>query len=137
MKKNGKKMQKRSITLVELIVVIALIGIITGALAFNYRGSLETGRAFKTRELINKIEQLSAIASAEEGTVDPKVIERKIKESPLLTEDDRQLKDAWKQPISIEYDAQQNRFTAKSQGLNDYEKHNKPKPGSNQSGSSG
>lgn len=52
-----KKFQfkKRFITLVEMMIVMFLIAMITGVIAYNYTGSLEEGKAFKTKAGIDKI----------------------------------------------------------------------------------
>lgn len=53
MKKNVFK--KRFITLVEMMIVMFLIAMITGVIAYNYTGSLDEGKAFKTKAGIEKI----------------------------------------------------------------------------------
>lgn len=53
MKKNQFK--RRFITLVEMMIVMFLIAMITGVIAYNYTGSLEEGKAFKTKAGIEKI----------------------------------------------------------------------------------
>lgn len=47
--------KKRFITLVEMMIVMFLIAMITGVIAYNYTGSLEEGKAFKTKNGIDKI----------------------------------------------------------------------------------
>ncbi len=53
MKKSSFK--RRYITLVEMMIVMFLIAMITGVIAYNYTGSLEEGKAFKTKAGIDKI----------------------------------------------------------------------------------
>lgn len=53
MKKNQFK--KRYITLVEMMIVMFLIAMITGVIAYNYTGSLDQGKAFKTQAGMEKI----------------------------------------------------------------------------------
>lgn len=52
-----RKLQKtrRFITLVEIMIVMFLIAMITGVIAYNYTGSLDEGKAFKTKTAIDKI----------------------------------------------------------------------------------
>lgn len=50
-----KKAKKRFITLVEMMIVMFLIAMITGVIAYNYTGSLEEGKAFKTKNGMEKI----------------------------------------------------------------------------------
>jgi general secretion pathway protein G len=47
--------KKRFITLVEMMIVMFLIAMITGVIAYNYTGSLEEGKAFKTKAGMDKI----------------------------------------------------------------------------------
>ncbi len=47
--------KKRYITLVEMMIVMFLIAMITGVIAYNYTGSLDEGKAFKTKAGIDKI----------------------------------------------------------------------------------
>lgn len=46
---------KRFITLVEIMIVMFLIAMITGVIAYNYTGSLDEGKAFKTKTGIEKL----------------------------------------------------------------------------------
>lgn len=47
--------KKKFITLVEMMIVMFLIAMITGVIAYNYTGSLDEGKAFKTKSGIDKI----------------------------------------------------------------------------------
>lgn len=51
-------LRKRFITLVEMMIVMFLIAMITGVIAYNYTGSLEEGKAFKTKAGIDKIQTI-------------------------------------------------------------------------------
>lgn len=53
-----KRKTKRPITLIEIMIVIVLIGIVGGALAYNMRGSLEKGKAFKTEQTIARVKDI-------------------------------------------------------------------------------
>lgn len=50
-----QKRHKRSLTLLEIMIVIVLIGIIGSVVGVNMKGSLEEGKAFKTRQAQNQI----------------------------------------------------------------------------------
>ena len=50
-----KLIKKRYITLIEIMIVMFLIAIITAAVAINITGSLDEGKAFKTKAGIDKI----------------------------------------------------------------------------------
>ncbi|MBA3722475.1 MAG: general secretion pathway protein GspG [Parachlamydiaceae bacterium] len=93
-----KKFQfkKRFITLVEMMIVMFLIAMITGVIAYNYTGSLEEGKAFKTKAGIEKIKTILALDAAS-GDIDNikdgwKEI---IKNSPLVQNADELIKDGW------------------------------------------
>lgn len=44
------KKKRRCVTMVEMLIVIALIGIIGGALAYNLGGGLRKGQEFRTEQ---------------------------------------------------------------------------------------
>ncbi|MEX1013123.1 MAG: type II secretion system protein [Waddliaceae bacterium] len=64
-------LQKRFITLIEIVIVMFLIALITGVVAYNYSGTLEKGKEFKTKAGIEKLEAILNLAIAE----DPELIE--------------------------------------------------------------
>ena len=53
-----KYKRKYAVTLIEMIIVMILIATITGALAYNYRGALDEGRAFRTKHTIERLEDI-------------------------------------------------------------------------------
>lgn len=63
-KKNPKKL-KRAITLIEMIVVLMILTMITGALAYNYKKSIDEGKKFKAREMASRVRTVLEIAIAE------------------------------------------------------------------------
>ncbi len=46
-------------TLMEIMIVMALIAMILGAVAWNYQGALDDGRAFETKANIEKVRTFS------------------------------------------------------------------------------
>src|SRR5438874_2517337 len=52
------KKKKRSITLMEIMIVILLIGIISGVVGYNMKGSLDKGKAFKSKQGATKIKEI-------------------------------------------------------------------------------
>lgn len=103
MKKTIAK-KKRALTLVEILVVMAIIGMITGALAYNYQKSLETGREFKTREIISRVETVLNLALAD-GQITTATLSTKWKDtlaqSPLIQNSDHFTKDGWSQELAV------------------------------------
>ena len=54
----NRKVRRRSVTLIEMIIVMILIATITGSLALSYQKSLDRGRLFATQQ---RVERLRAI----------------------------------------------------------------------------
>lgn len=98
------KKQKRSITLIEMMVVITLIGIIGGALAFNMRGSLHKGKVFQSEQNCSRVydalmmEYASGGASLKEIIANKEVI---LEEASWCKEGKKLLKDAWGEDIIV------------------------------------
>ncbi len=95
---NTMIVKKRCITLIEMIIVITLIGIIMGALAWRYTGALDKGRAFKTETSIARLETILNLAVAE----NPRLIEEidsqwqnVVKQSPLIDDPNKLIYDGW------------------------------------------
>jgi|GEM_PF-1943810 len=112
MRKTATKKKRRAITLIEMLIVISLISIITGALALNYQGSIDRGRALKTKELISRIEAIlnlhlidspGAITSRTSDVDYAKIVQAsalwkgKLKQGEVL-------KDGWNKPFIIKYE---------------------------------
>lgn len=99
--------RKAYITLIEMMIVMFLIALITGVIAYNYRGSLEEGKAFKTKVGIEKVETILNLAVAN----DPELINHIndnwkgiIKNSPLVQNPDALIKDGWGNDYIVRYD---------------------------------
>lgn len=95
-----KKIQmkkRRFITLVEMMIVMFLIAMITGVIAYNYTGSLEEGKAFKTKAGIEKIITVLDLYLAthpDEKSIDTKW--KEILERSQLVKNAKELqKDGW------------------------------------------
>ncbi|MCY3974550.1 MAG: prepilin-type N-terminal cleavage/methylation domain-containing protein [Simkaniaceae bacterium] len=61
------KEKKRAFTLFEVMIVLFIIGIVGSVLSYNMRGSMERGKAFKTKEAIHKIYQIVSLEMSERG----------------------------------------------------------------------
>lgn len=95
--------QRRYVTLIEMMIVMFLIALITGVIAYNYRGSLDEGKAFKTKASIEKIETILNLEVAKKPELrDGIASEWKtvIGNSPLVHDKSALLKDGW----GAEYD---------------------------------
>ncbi len=89
---------RRAITLIEMIVVMLLIATITGAIAYNYKESLNQGKVFQTREAINRIETILNLALAERPNEAENILQdwqNEIRRSPLVKDPEKFMVDAW------------------------------------------
>ncbi len=99
-----KRLKKRCITLIEMMIVMFLIAMITGVIAYNYTGSLEEGKAFKTKNGIEKIKTIVDLHMATNASEDLSNIKTVIQNSPLVKNSDELLKDGWGQPYRFDTD---------------------------------
>lgn len=113
-----KHKKRHALTLVEIMLVIVLIGVVGGALAFNLKGALDHGRGFKTKEIKKKIDAIVNIAAAEKDDSDIlSTWSQIVSESPLVkikTDAQKGIVDGWGNPFSLEYDADLEQFVATS-----------------------
>lgn len=112
------KKKKHALTLVEMMLVIVIIGIIGGALAFNLRGSLDKGKEFKTKETKKKIEAILNIAAVD---YDDQTIlsdwKQLVVESPLANlklDKNDELSDAWGNAFQVDFDTSQEQYIVTS-----------------------
>lgn len=104
MKKKVKK-KNQAITLIEIMIVILLIGLIGGALAFNMRGSMDEGKRFKTRQNIARVEDILTLEQAQ-GNLSLDEIAQEwetiVADSPLVKHRGRDLiVDGWNQKLNV------------------------------------
>lgn len=117
------KLKKRAITLIEIMIVMFLIAIITAAVAINITGSLDEGKAFKTRTNIEKLENILNLMVADDPSVQSTIssdwVER-IQKSPLVADPKSLMKDGW----GYTYDVYMEEGVVKvrSQKFDDYKK---------------
>lgn len=97
MRRNGYR--KRCLTLIEIMIVMFLIAMITGVVAYNYRSTLDQGRAFKSREGIERIRTILLLETASNPGTWDEVSEGKwvdvVKRSPLANNPDKLIYDGW------------------------------------------
>jgi len=93
-----KSIKRRAITLVEIMIVIFLIALITGVVAYNYRGTLEEGKAFKTRAGIEKLDTIITLGLAEHPELADNIESnwtKIVEASPLIKNPKFMMKDGW------------------------------------------
>ena len=118
-----KCIKKRYITLVEMMIVMFLIAMITGVIAYNYTGSLEEGKAFKTKAGMQKIETILALETSA-GDIDniDKGWEDIISRSPLVQNPQELIKDGWgnKYEVTTEDEGGGKKIVVTSKRYNEY-----------------
>ncbi len=104
-----KRKKNRAMTLMEVMIVIVIIGIIGSVIGYNMKGGLNQGRAFKTKEGINKLyhivnlyienDELKALEDKKEELA--KKAEKILMGSGLVTKPKEYLSDGWKIPLTF------------------------------------
>jgi general secretion pathway protein G len=117
--------KKRALTLLEIMIVIVLIGLIGSVIGFNMKGSLDEGRAFKTRMARDQIQDILMLEVAR-GTPIEKVVAEKEKylaSSGLVKNPAKFLKDGWSQDFEVSVDGRSNgTIIVKSEKLKAYDR---------------
>lgn len=118
-----KMLKKRHITLVEMMIVMFLIAMITGVIAYNYTGSLDEGKAFKTKAGMEKIQTVLDLHLAthpeERGDIGGKW--QDIIDSSQLVKNSNELKkDGWGMEYEVSTDSNGD-IQIKSQKYEDYQ----------------
>jgi type II secretory pathway pseudopilin PulG len=87
--------KKRAITLLEIMIVILLIGLITGVVSYNLKGTLDKGKAFASDEGAKKLVQ--------DRSDEREVVRAVVLNSGLISarQVDKFLKDGWNEYFNI------------------------------------
>lgn len=94
-------MKKRyAMTLLEVMIVIFIIGIIGSVIGYNMRGSLDKGKAFKTREGINKLYEIVQLEDTQGNSLKGKenleeAVKNVLSDSGLVRKPADLMKDGW------------------------------------------
>ncbi len=123
-------MIKRTLTLLEVMIVIFLITLITGAIGYNMRGALEKGKAFRTERAMDQLKELLLLRYAELGNMGEVLgqIEKSIESTGLAKDPKTLLKDGWGDDFIITLNRSRNDVNIRSKKLEDYNrKHHKSK----------
>ncbi len=124
------KSSRHYMTLMEIMIVMALIAMILGVLAFNYQGALDDGRAFETKANIEKIRTVVNLRMAQDpSAVDDMSSKWKdyLRSSPLITDPEKSSKDGWGEEFKVSVDEVDGNkiISIKSSRLEAYEKSRK------------
>lgn len=115
--------KRRMITLIEIMIVMFLIALITGVLAYNYQGSLEEGKVFKTKVGMERVETILNLAVSQQPQLLDDISSNwkgLIEKSPLVQNAKDLEKDGWGYEYRVEKD-NDGRITVISEGLRNYE----------------
>jgi type II secretory pathway pseudopilin PulG len=101
-----QKRKKRSVTLIEIMIVILLIGLIGGALAFNMRGSMDKGKLFKSDQNASRVYDALMMAYTTgqfnlERCNDRATIIATLKDSALVKDAEAAFKDGWGEDLKV------------------------------------
>ena len=118
---------KRAFTLLEIMIVILLITIITGAIGYNMKGTLEKGKAFRTERAKEQLHDLLLYCYADTKDTDQilRNIEHTITTTGLAKNPKELLKDGWGVPFEIKATKFKNDFVIRSEKLDQYNKKHK------------
>jgi len=126
------KKKKRALTLLEIMIVIVLIGLIGSVIGFNMKGSLDEGKAFKTRQARDQIADILMLEIARGTPIDDviKDPQRYLENSGIVKKPKEFLKDGWGEPFEIRADERTNgNILVKSSRLLTYERKKSEKLG--------
>jgi general secretion pathway protein G len=118
-----KVRKKRAMTLLEIMIVIFIIGLISSVVGYNMKGSLDKGRAFKSKEGAKQIRDLLRLEIAN-GYSAKIVVENPakfIEASGMVKNASKMLKDGWGMPYRFEVKEGGEDIRVISDGLAQYE----------------
>ena len=118
-------MKKRLLSLLEIMIVIFLITLVTGAIGYNMKGTLDKGKVFRTEQAKEQLHDLLLVCldeymDGEKISNEPKDY---LKKSGIAKNPDKLILDGWSQPFSIRYE--KGDFQIESENLKKYNKNQK------------
>ncbi len=119
--KHLRIVKRAYITLIEMMIVMFLIALITGVIAYNVKGSLDQGKVFKTKVGIEKVETILNLAIANEPDLANNINDSWkaiIKTSPLVQNPESLIKDGWGNDYDVRYE--DGRISVTSDAYNRY-----------------
>ena len=119
--------KKRNMTLLEIMIVIFLIGLISTVIGYNMKGSLDEGKAFKTKQAQMQVKDLLLLEVAKGARIEEVVKHPEIylKQSGLAKNEKELLKDGWGSPFMIRVTKDRGDIEVTSKNLTNFEKKKK------------
>lgn len=116
--------KKHSLTLLEIMIVIFLIGLIGSVIGYNVKGSLDEGKAFRSEKGAEQIKDILLLEVAKGHSIQS-VIDNKelfLEESGLVKDVKKLLNDGWGMPYTIAISRSGTDILVKSERLIAYKK---------------
>lgn len=114
-----KKAKKKAMTLLEIMIVIFIIGIIGSVIGYNMKGSLDEGKAFKTREGARQIYEILTLEKAKTNK-NISNVKKTLENSGLVRKVDDLMKDGWGKAYTITFEGDD--VIVRSDNYNSYAK---------------
>lgn len=93
-------------TILEIMIVIFIIGIVGGVVGYNMKGTIEQGKAFKTKEGIGRLYELFHYEMATNDRTGKQVEEHwqeVVKNSGFIKNPKKFVKDGWGQEYAVRF----------------------------------
>ncbi|MBX7067112.1 MAG: type II secretion system GspH family protein [Parachlamydiales bacterium] len=107
-------MKKRTLTLIEIMIVILLITIIGGAVGYNMKGSLDKGKKFRTEQGKEQLRNLLLMCLDDEKDVTGEQLASNpaywLKKSGLAKDADKAIVDGWGKKYTITFNSETKDF---------------------------
>lgn len=100
-----RKTRKRFMTLIEIIIVMFLITLIAGAIAYKVKDAMDYGKAFKTHQGIQQIHEILHLATAKNPNSINKINrewDSYVARSPLVNNAKTLIVDGWGVKYEVE-----------------------------------
>jgi hypothetical protein len=133
MQQQIRAVKKRFLTLLEMMIVITIIMMILGGLAYNFRGSLDEGRAFKTKVAIDKVTGILNLKAAEDPDFLGKIRsdwEEVVSTHPLTVNAKDVVRDGWGSLLEVDVNGDQ--IIVYSRKYDEYQRGNRTNRGNRQ-----
>ncbi|HEV8052744.1 MAG TPA: hypothetical protein VGP47_09625 [Parachlamydiaceae bacterium] len=115
--------QRRFVTLIEMMIVMFLIAMIAGALAYNFQGSLDEGKAFKTKSGIEKLETILNLEISKHPQASSQIVsdwKAAVNASPIVKDPKSLILDGWGDEYQVTIDQDRGGVMVTSRKYDEY-----------------
>ncbi|GAB4238092.1 MAG: type II secretion system protein [Chlamydiales bacterium] len=119
------KCKKRKVTLIEMMIVMFLIAMIIGVVAYNYQGTLEESKAFKTKAAKERLTTILTVLITRNPELEDDLEsnwQKFVRSSPLVQNPNDLIKDGWGQEFDVR--VEEGRVVVESEKYQEYQKKN-------------